>query len=67
MGVWRQVILNVSASITSTPELPGTGLILLAMAWMLWKVLARTRYSLDVSCERPSAMRWRQREPHALS
>lgn len=53
MGVWRQVILKFSASMVSTPELPGTGLMRDAMAWMEWKVDARTRYSLDVSWERP--------------
>jgi len=43
VGVCKQVILNVSASIVSTPELPGTGDIRLAMAWIEWKVEARIR------------------------
>jgi hypothetical protein len=43
VGVCRQVILNVSASIVSTPELPGVGDIRAAMAWMEWKVEARMR------------------------
>lgn len=55
VGDWKQVILKVSASIVSTPELPAMGLIRLAIAWILWKVLARTRYSFEVSWESPSA------------
>lgn len=41
--VWKQFILNVSASIVSTPELPGTGLIRVAIAWIEWNVEARMR------------------------
>lgn len=52
VGDCKQVILKVSASITSTPELPGTGEMRDAMAWMLWKVLARTRYSFEVRATR---------------
>ena len=57
VGDCKQVSLNDSASIDSTPELPGTGDILVAMAWMEWKVEARTRYSFAVNGDNPSARR----------
>jgi hypothetical protein len=50
----RQVILNDSASMTSTPELLPVGLILLAIACTPWKVPARIRYSFCDSGARPS-------------
>ena len=54
VGDCRQLILKDSASIDSTPELPGIGEILVAIAWMEWKVEASTRYSLAVRADSPS-------------
>ncbi len=47
-------ILKVSASMTCTPELVPVGDSRLVMAWMPCNVPARTRYSLEVNCVRPS-------------
>jgi hypothetical protein len=55
VAVRRMVILNVSASITCAPELVPVGESRLVMAWIPCSVPARTRYSFDVSCARPSA------------
>lgn len=46
--------LNVSPSITCTPELFPVGEIFAVIAWIPWRVPARTRYSLGVSVGRPS-------------
>lgn len=54
VGLCKQVILKVSASIVSIPELPGIGEILLEIAWIEWNVLAKTKYSFDVNWVSPS-------------
>jgi len=54
VAVRRIVILNVSASITCAPELVPVGESRLVMACIPCSVPARTRYSLEVSCARPS-------------
>lgn len=54
VGVRRIVILNVSASIECAPELMPVGESRLVIACIPCKVPARTRYSLEESCERPS-------------
>jgi hypothetical protein len=53
--VSRMVILKDSPSIICAPELGPVGDKRLVMAWIPCKVPAKTRYSLDVSCSRPSA------------
>jgi hypothetical protein len=53
----NMVILTVSPSITCAPVLEPVGDKRLVMAWIPCSVPARTRYSLDVSCASPSAMR----------
>ena len=55
VGVGKIFILKVSASITCAPELMPVGDSRLVMAWMPCNVPARTRYSFEVICVRPSS------------
>lgn len=54
VAVSRICILNVSASMTVAPELGPLGDNRAVMAWIPCNVPARTRYSFEVSCARPS-------------